>query len=112
VKYKDLIAELKKYELVREEELVENSTMTRDQIHQDIYHLSKKWDFKPLILFHSSYYLYVSSGIVEDLLKMLKEVSSKKRKLKEVLKNMMEEYGFKSKKEATDVIGHLRKHMD
>ncbi len=52
---RSLIKELKKYKVIREPSLIQNTKFEPGFVHRQLYLLSKEWDEKPLILYVKNY---------------------------------------------------------
>ncbi len=73
LKYRDLARFLRKISMAQEDEIVSKSSLSSSYVHKGLYELSKVWVLKPLVLLTKKQYLYISTTIINAIIREINE---------------------------------------
>ncbi len=108
-RYKDFIEVLKRFDLVREEELDDYVDLTPQEMHRQMYLLSKVFEFKPMILFMNSYYLFIGEDVIDYIINIFtNEERDEIRRSRDLIQKVLKKYQFRDKDELEAVLARLR----
>ena len=111
LQYSTLLKICKKYDILREEELVKLSGESAEVIHSKLFKMQKLWKNGPLFIFVKRYYVFVSKSVVDAFVDALSKKSTITENVgAEEIKELTQKYGFQTRLEVDALILQIREN--
>jgi hypothetical protein len=104
-----MLKTLRRYKVIREEELQKIIKIKPDDLHQKLYEIGKVWSLYPMVLFVKRYYIFINKQVIDDIAEMVQEqLNTKDSDIKSVIKKIEAKYKFQLRAEVEGIIARLR----
>lgn len=111
LQYASILKICKKYDILREEELVKLSGESAEVIHSKLFQMQNLWNQGPFFIFNKRNYIYVSKPVIDAFVDALcKKSTSENNSGAEEIKILTQKYGFQTRIEVDALVLKIREN--